>query len=244
LTLWFLWKTHPASKSFVVISDIEAAQLDAMRFVNPGTIIAFRSHNNDLDYGRVVRCDTVSRKWLVKLEEQGREVVVDERQIAGLEDVTKRRSLLAYAPAPDAASDVEAFVPNASLGHLILILRWCNQFQSELRCNSNPSTVTSMLSIVNCLAALSSSFLGTEVSIRVENNQGSYPNQFVDGLLARQIFQLFSKDEPELSALSTTTGTSITDSVSLNQILPIEVTTSVFSLLRDFIKASSFERTS
>jgi hypothetical protein len=210
-----------------------------MRFVNPGTVVAFRSNNFDLQYGRVVRSDTLSRKWLVYLEESGREAIVHEQNLAGVEDVTKRRSILSYLPAPDSANDIEKFGPNASLGHLILILRWCIQFQQELGSDSRHSTLSSMTTIVRCLAALASSVLGTEVSLHIESDQGSFPSKFADGILAAQILNLFSEGGMDSSLKrETTTGTipcsteNTDGSVGLDQFLPTEVSKAVMSLLR------------
>jgi hypothetical protein len=245
LALRVLWKTHPASNSFIVISEDEASLLDAMRFVDLGTIVAFRSSSkvNELDYGRVMRCDTLSRTWLVRSEKNGLESIVHECQLAGVEDVTKRRSIFAYASAPDSANDIEVYCQSASLGHLILILRWCNQFQSELQRSSNTSTLNAMSAIVKCLVEISSSLLSTEISLRLESNNGAYPNSTNDVELARQVLHLFSDEtfvltrSSRISNFDKSTGTCS----GLSKFLTTDVSMAIHNLLGDLINSGFFE---
>jgi hypothetical protein len=199
MALRFLWRTHPAANCFVLFSEEEASHLDAMRLVRPGAVIGFRRvgaksprisrYCNDVSFGQVTQCDTVSRKWLVQLEGgEGRTIFVQDTQLAGVEDLTKRTSLFAYTPAPSSSTSIETFGPLASIGHLILSLQWCSQFHSEIQRNISPHDSDSMLKMTKRLAEISSAFLGTELSIREESK---FPNVRIDDILANQIHHLF-----------------------------------------------------
>lgn len=172
----------------------EAARLDAMRFVNPGAIIGFRRQGveaQDICFGQVISCDTIRRQWHVKLESVENDFeVVQESMIACIEDLTKRTTILACTPAPESSGSLETFFNATSIGHLILSLRWCCQFYSELlRNNSIPSEF--MSSTVR-LAELLSSLLGTEISIGEEIRKKQTPSQFhLDVVLANQLLDLF-----------------------------------------------------
>lgn len=207
-----LWKTHPAANCFVLFSPEEAAQLDAMRLVRCGTVIGFRSldmrthrgfdtinralanHFDDIRFGKVMYCDTVNRRWHVQPADGVSDVVVvPERQLAGIEDLTKRTSLFAHSAAPNSSTTLETFGLSASTGHLILCLRWCSQFYTEIQGNGSLQSSEPMLSLTVRLAELTSALLGTEFSIR-EEARISQPHSIhlePDVLLARQILDLF-----------------------------------------------------
>jgi hypothetical protein len=183
-----LWKVHPASTSFVMYSQEEAARLDAMRLVKPGAIIAFREagsrffhrlirvedgevHQDPLLYARVLDCDSVRRQWHCQLidSHQGDSVgcIVDESQLAGIEDPSKRVCMLSCIAAPESMSELEAAGKAASVGHLILALRWCSEFFSEIRDDDRREEREAVCR----LAELATSFLGTELSIHREISQ-------------------------------------------------------------------------
>jgi len=115
-----LWKKHPASSSFEEFSPEEAQMIDCMSFVKPGMVIAFRAKSSGglflpsnevaggqsmpeqkIQYARVLRSDTVHRKWVVQLQTSNAdECVVNETQLAGIEDSSKRICMFAYAATP------------------------------------------------------------------------------------------------------------------------------------------------
>ena len=108
-TLLFIWKTHPAAHCFVRFSGEEALQLDAMRFVQVGTVIGFRLPEPErslvadgvqsIRFGRVVGCNTVLREWQVQIEDPlPRCIAVSYSNLTGIEDLAKRTSILAYVP--------------------------------------------------------------------------------------------------------------------------------------------------
>lgn len=204
-----VWKTHPASNSFVMFSEEEAAQLDAMPFVRPGMVIAFRARNrsegiwvgegNSLSsvyFGTVLHCDTVHRVWNVRLmstpSEAGADTCfVSDGQLAGIEDTTKRCCILAFSPAPETSSELESVGRSISVGHLILALRWCHQAHSELR-GENPRGGVG--TVVSRLAELVTAFVGTELSIHQEiGSQHSTSKPDADKILAAQLLDLFGE---------------------------------------------------
>ena len=177
-----LLKTHPASSSFVECSTEEAVNGDFMRFVKPGMVIAFRpdspsglflpAHSTvgeegppkkSIHFARVLETDTLRRQWSVKLmtpTSQAEVCVVNECQLAGIEDPSKRICMLSNEAAPESSTDLENLGTTISVGHLVLALRWCSQMSSE---KANSSTWP-----VQRLAELTSTLLATELSVQLE----------------------------------------------------------------------------
>jgi hypothetical protein len=207
-----VWKTHPASNSFVMFSEEEAARLDAMPFVRPGMVVAFRerdSHegvlvsttreNNSLGaihFGQVLSCDTVHRVWHVRLmnrsSDGGAETCyVSDFQLAGIEDTTKRCCILNFSPAPETSSELESVGSSISVGHLILALRWCHQAYSELRGETPRGGAGT---VVSRLAELVTAFVGMELSIHREiGSQHSASKPDADKIIAAQLLDLFGE---------------------------------------------------
>jgi hypothetical protein len=211
--LQMLWATHPASASFVLFSQDELARVDVMHFVRPGTVIAFRSHPKTRKpmlaimgksdspglcsdarvlIGTVSVCNTVDRQWrvLVSNGNNAEECIVDASQLAGIEDVERRTAMLAYSAAPDTAADLEYMRGPLSVGHLILVLRWCSQFYTEerdtlLERDSNPFVVR--------LAELACSLLGMELSVREQCGSQEQHMDMTRKVLARQILELLGE---------------------------------------------------
>jgi len=203
--LGVLLKTHPASDSFVECSAVEATTCDFIRFVKPGMVIAFRAENptglflpatnttgghhlpplETIQYARVTGSDSFLRKWSVQLltPDSPAEVrIVNEAQLAGIEDPTKRVRMLQCKACPDSSSDLEALGKSISVGHLILALRWCSQMASE---ESNTSTWK-----IQRLAEMTSALLGLELTVQLETRMGQHSGEreshiklFADSLL-------------------------------------------------------------
>jgi hypothetical protein len=207
-----VWKTHPASNSFVMFSEEEAARLDSMRFVQPGMVVAFRERDSRegvlvsttretnsrgaIHFGQVLNCDTVHRVWHVRLmnrpSDGGAETCyVSDFQLAGIEDTTKRSCILSFSPAPETSSELESIGSSTSVGHLILALRWCHQAYSELR-GETPRGGAGM--VVSRLAELVTAFVGMELSIHHENgSQYSASKPDADKIIAAQLLDLFGE---------------------------------------------------
>jgi hypothetical protein len=181
-----------------MFSEEEAARLDAMSFIRPGMVVAFRARdreNNSLDaihFGQVLHCDTVHRVWNVRLMNKPSETCyVSDFQLAGIEDTTKRCCILAFSPAPETSSELESVGSSISLGHLILALRWCHQAYSELR-GEPPRGGTGM--VVSRLAELVTAFVGMELSIHHEiGSQHSMSKPDADKIVAAQLLDLFGE---------------------------------------------------
>lgn len=209
----FLWITHPRSSSFIMFSKSEAAKVDSMSLVKPGTIIAFclnvhssptsllrnnscstvgLTRDESLSFGEVLHADTVNRRWRVRsLLKSKDEADVFASELAGIEDVTSRRCVLKYAPAPDNSTDLAVTTP--SVGHLILTLRWCHQFQIEENGNGQ-SMPPSIDSPVARLAELATALLGTELSLHFLIGSQQVPSRPDDPkIIAAQIMDLFGE---------------------------------------------------
>jgi hypothetical protein len=172
-TISILWRTHPVASCFVMFTEEEASRLDSMSLVKPGMIIASRKHDrsNGVRFARVKRVDTVKRAWnvcyLQSLSdpsfEENTDAVVPTSQLAGVEDPMKRKTILKYIVAPDHAADLEGGELGekaASVGHLIVALRWCYQYDG----NSSSRD----LAVRRSLAEGAAMLLGTELALHHE----------------------------------------------------------------------------
>lgn len=203
--LSIVWKTHPSATSFVMFSEEEASRLEAMALVRQGMIIAFRTSSSGgvlvaddssspeqrpVYFGQVLHCDTVHRVWNVRMMASasgmgGDTCFVRDFELAGVEDANKRRCTLKFCPAPETCSDLEAMGRSLSVGHLLLVLRWCNQFTSEERGGSTTSR----------LAELAAAFVGTELSLHHEaGNRHGIMKLDAEKMLSAQLLDLFGEN--------------------------------------------------
>lgn len=263
-----LWKTHPASSSFVMFTEEEARRLDAMRLVAPGMVIAFRNDKiglgrnpfggvfglsdqdtNKLHFARVLRVDTINRRWYTYTEPVDpavrEEYCVQESQLAGIEDTTKRMCILSHAAAPESSSGLEDLCRSVSVGHLLFALRWCSEFQTETR---DDELSDEDLLAVGRLAELLSAFVGLELSIYQENN--SRPDfSAIDAnskQLADQVLDLFgeaSEFGPSPSAVDVVGNTSGRREGKLRPLLSKETWDGVRRQLRFYLDLAVAELT-
>lgn len=211
----FIWKTHPLSQSFKMFSEKEILQLHAMELVQPGMIIGYRPAGGDgilgdggvetfegLRFGRVISSDTINRSWNVKVlrqdsgqligesigsgSEQELVDVVRMRQLAGIEEVAMRKTVVKYVPAPDTMDALKTARVDLSLGHLILVLRWCHQ-RAMLGGGLN-QTKGSIQRIAEQTIAL----LGAELAIHDENGSSLNKSKTEKGQLDAQVFEMFA----------------------------------------------------
>ena len=216
-TVQFLWRNHPSSYAFQSIPEDMIGKVDAMPLVRPGMVISFQKErqsrrswrpegSNELvlsgsrpssqRFGEVLYADTVNRCWYVRPtgesgKSQTESVVVSADEITGLEEISKRSCVLSYVPAPESSSDLESSIGPASVGHLILTLRWCQQFRLEQRSGAAPAYSGS--SLVERLADLASAFLGTELSLhRQIGSQLKEQNKEAAKVIAAQVMDLYS----------------------------------------------------
>jgi hypothetical protein len=146
-----------------------------------GGAYVFNNENAEkVCFAQVLRVDTVHRQWHTLLlgSSVPQERCVHYFQLAGIEDTTKRICMFSHAAAPGSSSglhydfrllttiDMSVCWRSASVGHLILALRWCSQFYTEKRDDDSPNEVA----IVGRLAELLSAFVGLELSISLENS--------------------------------------------------------------------------
>ena len=203
-----IWKTHPVMSSFVMFSEDEASQIDALPLVRPGMIIAIRNKQKrgikaqggpgegaEILFGRVLRSDTVNRTWQVDVLQQtnstsrsGESIVVSAFQLAGIEDFSRRRCVAAYRPAPDTAAELENMGRTLTLGHLILTLRWCHQHSLVMTGKLHES------GLIQRITEQVSALLGAELSIHQEIGSPLNTPKADRARLDAQILELFDDD--------------------------------------------------
>lgn len=200
--LSILWETHPASSCFLMLSKDEVARFDSLSNVKPGMVIAIRpgatdAASPDVEFASVLQVDTVRRVFHVQYfgESRNTEGNIGADRLAGVEDVTKRRAVLAYSAAPDSASELEAAVsrgPSPSTGDLLLALRWCHQYQGRTVDAYEPGAKATR----RRLADLASVLLGTEISLHRESRTPlESANSPTTKRIKQQLLTLFGDEE-------------------------------------------------
>jgi hypothetical protein len=209
-----IWKTHPTSFSFHTFSEHEVTMMEPMGLVQPGVIIGYRPGAGDgllaeiestskgfekLQFGRVIRSDTIDRTWRVKMlyhgapepEGEGNVEVVRAKQLAGIEDASTRMAVATFLPAPNSMTDLENASDALSLGHLILALRWCHQQSLTMKggaLDRGFKTTASVRRIAEQTVALLGAELGIHDEIGSRINMAPKARSRLDA----QIFELFA----------------------------------------------------
>ena len=165
--LSLVWELHPANSSFHMLTPSEVGKIPIMHLVRPGMIVAFSSDRESkrvrragssvtyIHFAEVQYCDTLDKTWYCRDLETRESEIVKENQILGIEDTSKRQFLTMFAPAPDSAAELENSAASASVGSLILCLRWCAGAVGS----TSPTSP-----IVTMLAGLSTAVIGAEMS--------------------------------------------------------------------------------
>jgi hypothetical protein len=165
--LSILTNTHPASDSFVSFSAEEISRLDVAGVVRPGTLVAVAENDygfycsrqsKNVEYGHCKGCDRSRRTILVEFANAKGAV---EKQIpwswiSGMEDTSKRHSILSHHAAAKSAAELDK--EPASIGHLILVLRWSRHMSKDRL----------MSAFAMCIADRAAILLSTEVSLHDE----------------------------------------------------------------------------
>ena len=147
-----LLRAHPSSTSFIPFDSMELSPVEAARLVKEGAIIAVRpseersgllmdfksgslSRQEEVyRYAKVVACNEIDHEWLVEYFEptefnppaRSREKI-SFSCLGGVIDMDKMKTMLAFEP-PNLKDVVERKVESKpSIGHLMLVLQWCNQ---------------------------------------------------------------------------------------------------------------------
>jgi hypothetical protein len=164
-----LSKTHPASSCFVMFSPDEALRVDTLPLLTSEMLLAVRSETiprGENSFCRVLHVDTVRRECHVRYvgaPDGRREGSVSADTVVGVEDMSKRKPVLTYSPAPISAAELDSEVgATASLGDLIIASRWCYQ------CAGQGMDSSEMRSIRTVLAENASALLCTDISLHGE----------------------------------------------------------------------------
>mmetsp|Transcript_39535 Transcript_39535/g.57729 ORF Transcript_39535/g.57729 Transcript_39535/m.57729 type:complete len:663 (-) Transcript_39535:211-2199(-) len=233
-------KFHPASTNFVSFTVEEAERLDVTSFVQEGMIIALRplgfsgrhdpfvaidvdesssSPKPSIRFAKVLQIDVFQRTWDVEYIDapSNNDGSTIERNIlgsrlAGMEDLTKRRCVLEYAPAPKSVmDDLGKISGRASVGHLLLALRWCHQHAILPSKGTNVEEQEVPIDIIQCVAERAGMLLGTEISLHRELGSKKSVGEDIAKKINEQILELFDDDDamPEKRGLKLLTDTEI-----------------------------------
>ena len=108
-----LSKTHPASSCFVMFSSDEVLRVDTLSLLTTGMLLAIRSpeRRGDSRFCRILHVDTVRRLCHVQYigaSGDRTEGTVSVDAVVGIEDITKRKPVLAYSAAPVSAAELDS----------------------------------------------------------------------------------------------------------------------------------------
>ena len=167
-----LTNIHPASDAFVVFTPEEISNLDVAAVLRPGTCVSVSktsavsnyfgfSRANPVEHGYCKGCNRSTRTAVVEFVNTTGTVEkhVPWSQISGMEDTSRRRNILAHHTLKS-ASDLDSNEP-ASIGHLILALRWSRHVPKD----------SSLFSLATRVANRAAVLLSTEVVLHDELNK-------------------------------------------------------------------------
>lgn len=240
-------KAHSISSAFITFTESEAETLKRSSSINLpiGSIVAMRAKssfgsNDTILYGKVAHFNSISN--IMDIEYFRDDCPLIERNICisrlvALEDMKNCRNLFLYQHAPESVSDVpHNFSGDASIGNLILILRWCREYAS-----SNTTNRTVSMELIECIAESATSILGDEVAIHFELNSPSLAPASEGVIVPRQILDLFDdKFSLHSSDLSASPGES--SKAVLKKVVRDEIWNQVQSQLHPCLTAGRLER--
>mmetsp|Transcript_4290 Transcript_4290/g.8212 ORF Transcript_4290/g.8212 Transcript_4290/m.8212 type:complete len:2308 (-) Transcript_4290:59-6982(-) len=244
-------KVHPSSSAFVSFTAKESKHLDLSSSPPIGAIVAIRpvsSHSSSsnvlLRHGRVIHYNPIART--VDVEYFDKLLPSAERQIeiarlATLEDVTKRITIFEYKPAPYSVSDSDSSITfgDVSLGHLILILRWCQEHAPRI---SSSSSANGQHLEVTGIANLASIIIGNEIGLHMELNSPAFAPEQVTKEVNSQLLDLFDSEDNLQNFLLNAPTDAPSDMPSLQRIIDAEIWRSVLLQLESSLTAARVDR--
>jgi len=243
-------KVHPSTSAFVTFTKDEAAHLNLSSIPPISAMVAIRqeSQNRPLPFfpsvsqmirhGRVIHYNAISKTLDVEYFDNigvAAERHVSVSRLAALEDISKRVNVFQYKPAPESVSDSVAsnFTGAASIGNLILILRWCQQHAHKSTSTADRPTLE-LKGIVN----LASIILGNEIGVHLELDSPTFASEHERKSINSQLLLLFD-DEVTLQNFDLSNSTdSMNKSAILQNIIDCEVWKSVQSQLESSLIAA------
>ena len=245
--LTIIHNVHPSLSSFVTFTEREATQLNLSTAPQIGAMVGIRSGSGSqfaeqlsnssrtIRYGRVIHYNAITKALDVEFfDKLGLTVEknINSVRLAALEDVSKRFNMFNFNPAPESVSDDPAwFNRDASLGNLILILRWCQQHASAQKCSIEDRPSLQVKGIAN----ISSIILGNEIGTHIELGSPTFGSEQDVKRINSQILSLF--DDEENFDLSTSKKDSM-----LEHIIEINVWTTVQSMLESCLHTARIDR--
>lgn len=195
--------THPASDAFVMFSTEEIHRLDVAAVMHPGTLVAVKpadsSHSEyynpsplkTIEYGHCKGCDRSTRTVLIEFASATGNVErrVPYSRISGMEDTSRRSSILSHRAATKSATDMDG--EKSSIGHLILTLRWSRHVTED----------RSLFALASCVAERAVNLLSTELVLHDDLNKlGTLDEERKINAQLLDFFESVQSKEPPLVA--------------------------------------------
>jgi len=201
--LSLLWVLHPANRSFKVLQNAEVGVLDILSLVKPGMVVGYVSDIQSsrtrrlgpslvyVHYAEVLYSNAMEQKFYARDLETNESMLIASNEIVGLEDAsTSKQFLLHFSHAPDSAAELEKSAMQASVGHLVLGLRWCVG-------SANPTSTEQKL--VGVLTAL----LGAEMSAHTLAGSNKVAHKSEDqARLDLQFLEFYKENESGATSVS------------------------------------------
>ena len=199
-------KVHPSTSAFVTFTEEEASHLNLSSVPPIGAMVAIRqepgsnlslfsSNSSQVTrHGRVIHYNAISKTLDVEYFDNhgvAAERHVGLSRLAALEDISKRVIVFQYKPAPESVSDSAAsvFTGAASIGNLILILRWCQQHAQRSTSTTDRPTLE-----LNGIANLASIILGNEIGVHLELDSPTFATNQETKSINSQLLALFDDE--------------------------------------------------
>jgi len=199
-------KVHPSTSAFVTFTEEEASHLNLSSVPPIGAMVAIRQETGSnsllfssnssqvIRHGRVIHYNAISKTLDVEYFDNhgvAAERHVGVSRLAALEDISRRIIVFQYKPAPDSVSDSAAsvFTGAASIGNLILILRWCQQHAQRSTSTTDRPTLE-----LKGIANLASIILGNEIGVHLELDSPTFATNQETKSINSQLLALFDDE--------------------------------------------------
>lgn len=227
-----LWANHPATTSFVEFTPEEMAKVfQDISWIKERDIISYRvddSNHWPWAGGEVEHVDTIKLCFHVRPvdgnDQPSGPILVPLHRLAGVEDRTKRRSILAFAPAPETSSDLHRSRGELSVGHLILAMRWCHEFAFE-----DEQQGLALSPWVRMNAQVLSLILAKEISLHRENKNIQRVAPDAVRMLKAQLLDLFGEKQELAVFLGASSSSAMREQGRLVGLIP----DTLWKLVRD-----------
>lgn len=216
-----IWKTHPASSSFVVFTPEEASRLDSMSIVKKGMIVALRKSearetswsasgfnyspsgdsrlrlDRNLCFARILGADTIRRVWRVQYLESSHSESTSSSECVVSADLLAgvedmlKRKCMFDYHYAESASAVESFGGGERPETVGHLILALRWCYQYLSIPESTTRAAGRFALIRCLAERLSVLLGTEVSLHNEIGSPKMAKVEVSKRLGSQLLDLF-----------------------------------------------------